>query len=452
MLDRALTVSELTGGIKSLLEETLGRVLVQGEVSNLARPGSGHLYFNLKDDRAQLACVIFRSTAQRIRFLLENGLEVLLHGRITVYEPRGNYQLIVDRAEPLGSGALQLAFEQMKARLAAEGLFDDDRKQPLPFLPRGIGIVTSPTGAAIRDILNVLERRFPAVPVLINPVSVQGEAAAAEIAAAIRQFQALAEIDLLIVGRGGGSIEDLWAFNEEIVARAIAGSRIPVLSAVGHETDFTIADFVADLRAPTPSAAAELAVPLHSELQDRVRKAGARLVSGIRNRIQYGGESLLHYRNRLRSPEWVIQHHMQRVDEFAARLSGLISRRLQLAGSRLENIHQQLLYHSPRSRLEKEAGRLRELRQQLIQQTRLTLEKNQNRLQRTAHVLNTASPLAVMNRGYAVVSDSEGQRLASVVKLKPHDPLSIRFADGSAEARVETVSPSETDSRPEKVP
>ncbi|NQU64493.1 MAG: exodeoxyribonuclease VII large subunit, partial [SAR324 cluster bacterium] len=226
---KAQTVTELTRNIKHLLEDTLGKVFLQGEISNLARPNSGHLYFNIKDNNAQIAGVMFRSVSQRTRFSLENGLEVLLHGRITVYEPRGAYQLVVDRVEPVGSGALQLAFEQLKARLSAEGLFDAEHKHPLPFIPRGIGIVTSPTGAAIRDILNILGRRFPSIPVLINPVTVQGDTAAREIAAAIRHFQGMEEIDLLIVGRGGGSVEDLWAFNEEIVARAIFKSCIPVI-------------------------------------------------------------------------------------------------------------------------------------------------------------------------------------------------------------------------------
>lgn len=452
MQPKPITVTQLTQGIKSLLEENLGRVILRGEISNLARPGSGHLYFNVKDDRSQISGVMFRSTVQRNRFFLENGLEVVLYGRITVYEPRGVYQLIVDRAEPLGAGALQLAFEQMKTRLTAEGLFDSERKQSLPFLPKGIGVVTSPTGAVVRDILNILERRFPAIPVVINPVSVQGDTAAGEIASAIKQFQGMENIDLLIVGRGGGSIEDLWAFNEEVVARAIFKSRIPVISAVGHETDFTIADFVADLRAPTPSAAAELAVPLQEELKERVESSLERLAAALVQRLQSERERLNHFRNRLRSPQWVIQHHMQRVDELSGRISGLVQGRLQLAASRHENLSQQLIFYSPRSKIEGSGTQVRELEQRLIHQFSLSLEKSRNRLQKAVHVLNTASPLSIMNRGYAIVKDGDGRSLKSVSTVKPDDRFSVRVSDGSIQARVEKVTPSRRGSTQKKEP
>ncbi|MBN1587017.1 MAG: exodeoxyribonuclease VII large subunit, partial [Candidatus Omnitrophica bacterium] len=255
---RPLTVSELTRQVKQLLEEIYPRVWVVGEISNLRTPASGHMYFTLKDEGAELACVFFKFASQRLKFKLEDGLQVVLRGSVTVYERQGKYQLKVDTAEPKGAGALQLAFEQLKKKLAAEGLFDPEHKKPVPWLPKRIGVVTSPTGAAIRDILHVLARRMPGMDVLIAPVRVQGEEAAPEIAAAIRVMNALKNVDVLIVGRGGGSLEDLWCFNEEIVARAIYESELPVISAVGHEIDWTIADMVADVRAPTPSAAAEI--------------------------------------------------------------------------------------------------------------------------------------------------------------------------------------------------
>src|SRR5205823_7499837 len=272
--------SELSLRIKAALEDRFPAVWVQGEVSNLRLPSSGHVYFTLKDDAAQIRCVLFRSRGRRVRFALEDGLQVLAFGGLDVYANRGEYQLIVALLEPKGAGALQVAFEQLKKKLDAEGLFAADRKRPLPAYPRVIGIVTSPTGAALRDMLQIIGRRFADLPVLVAPVRVQGDGAPTEIAAAIRNLCEVDALDVVIVGRGGGSIEDLWAFNDERVARAIAGCRVPVISAVGHETDFTIADFVADLRAPTPSGAAELVVreKLHvarslADLYDRLKQA-----------------------------------------------------------------------------------------------------------------------------------------------------------------------------------
>jgi len=439
MISEALTVTELTRGIKLLLEENLGRVIVQGEISNLARPSSGHLYFNIKDDHAQIAGVMFRGAAQQNRFRMENGMDMLLVGRITVYEPRGVYQLIVERAEPLGAGALQMAFEQLKIRLSTEGLFDPEHKKPLPFLPRTIGVVTSPTGAAVRDILNVLARRFPAIPVIINPVSVQGETAAGEIAAAILQFQDIESVDLLIVGRGGGSMEDLWAFNEEVVARAIYQSRIPIISAVGHETDFTIADFVADLRAPTPSAAAELAVPVQSELQDRISTMQGRLKLAMNQVLHAAKEDLTHFLNRLRSPQWVIQHQMQRVDELADRLFKLIGSRLQSVAERHEALQRELLYRSPAMPIERLRERILDLEWRAVRQTALIIEKKENQLQKLTHVLHAASPLSIMSRGYAIVRGEDDKPVLTVSTVKPADRLSVRVSDGSIQARVERV-------------
>ena len=278
---KIFSVSELTKQIRSLLENNFAEVWIAGEISNFRSPGSGHFYFTLKDDQAQLSAVMFRGANARLPFKIEDGQEVICHGRVTVYESRGQYQIVVDHCDPKGIGALQLAFEQLKKKLQTEGLFDAARKKPLPFLPKNIGVVTSPTGAAIRDILNILQRRFPGIEVLLVPVKVQGVGAAEEIAEAIRLLNEQGEVDVMIVGRGGGSMEDLWAFNEEAVARAIFASKIPVLSAVGHEIDFTIADFVADVRAPTPSAAAELAVPRKEDLAAAIQNMRQRLAQAI---------------------------------------------------------------------------------------------------------------------------------------------------------------------------
>ncbi len=267
---KILTVTEVTADIKEVLENVFAEVVVEGEVSNLRQPSSGHIYFSLKDDKTSLRCVFFRYAASRTKFALSDGMKVICFGRIGVYERDGQYQLYVNSIEPQGKGALQLAFEQLKEKLAKEGLFEESRKRALPYLPGSIGVVTSPTGAVIQDILNVLDRRFPGHHVIINPVRVQGEKAAVEIAEAIKDFNSLGNVEVIIIARGGGSLEDLWCFNEEAVARAIFDSSIPVISAVGHETDYTIADFVADRRAPTPSAAAEIVMPSKQELEDRI--------------------------------------------------------------------------------------------------------------------------------------------------------------------------------------
>lgn len=296
---KIFTVSELTRNIRTLLEGQFPEAWVSGEVSNFRPHSSGHFYFSLKDDKAYLNAVMFRGANSKLAFKMEDGLEVICHGRISVYEARGQYQIVVDHIEPKGIGALQLAFEQLKKKLQAEGLFDPARKKSLPFLPRKIGVVTSPTGAAIRDILNILGRRFPSVDLLLVPVPVQGEGAAEAIAQAIRLLNEREDMDVMIVGRGGGSTEDLWAFNEEIVARAIFASKIPIVSAVGHEIDFTIADFVADVRAPTPSAAAELVVPNRSDLLSQVSKLKRRLFQGVQQDF----------------PNW-----FQRVDDWRSRL------------------------------------------------------------------------------------------------------------------------------------
>jgi exodeoxyribonuclease VII large subunit len=329
---RIYSVSELTAELKALLEDTFSGVWVEGEISNFKHHTSGHMYFTLKDDRGQLRAVMFRGSNRGLQFRPEDGLAVVVFGSVTIYEPRGEYQITVEYMEPKGLGALQLAFEQLKTRLDAEGLFDSARKRPIPLLPKKIGLVTSPSGAAIRDILQIIHRRFANVQVLIFPVRVQGEGAAAEIVEGIESLNKRVDLDVLIVARGGGSIEDLWAFNEEMVARAIYASQTPVISAVGHETDFTIADFVADVRAPTPSAAAELVISRKAELSQRVDDLFSRLVSHMRYQAERSGERLrsLERHLRLLSPLERVRRQRERLREGVLALQSSMSHRLAL--------------------------------------------------------------------------------------------------------------------------
>ena len=323
---KILSVSELTKDLKEVLENVFSRVAVLGEISNLRQPSSGHIYFSLKDELAQIRCVFFRNSVARLKFKLADGMQVVLRGRVGIYERDGQYQLYVDTAEPQGRGALQLAFEQLKARLESEGLFDESHKRALPFLPQSIGVVTSPTGAVIRDILNVLDRRFGSVHVIINPVRVQGEGSKEEIARAIEEFNRLKCVDVIILARGGGSLEDLWSFNEEVVARAIYNSGIPVISAIGHETDYTIADFVADRRAPTPSAAAEIVMPSRSQLNEKI-------------------EDLLAYLRQ--SLADIVPQYAQRVDDLAESLSRCLIQKLETEEVRLEGLFNRLQSLNP---------------------------------------------------------------------------------------------------------
>ncbi len=320
------TVSELTSRIKNLLEESFPSVWVEGEVSNCRMPSSGHIYFTLKDEQSQLKAVFFRGANQKIKFNVEDGLKILALGNISVYQRRGDYQLIVGLLQPKGIGELQLAFEQLKRRLQKEGLFSPEHKKPIPLFPRRIGIVTSPTGAAVRDIINVINRRFHQIEILINPVKVQGEGAGQEIAKAIDEFNEMGDMDVLIVGRGGGSMEDLWAFNEEIVARAIYNSKIPVISAVGHEIDFVISDFVADLRAPTPSAAAELVVGEMEQIIQKIRDFQTRIISALTNNLSL---------------------YKQEIDDFSERMDKTCSHILELAIQRTSNLSGKLNMLSP---------------------------------------------------------------------------------------------------------
>src|SRR5881396_3072212 len=394
------TVSALTALLRVHIESAFSDIWVEGEVSNLRIPTSGHAYFTLKDASSQIRAVLFRSVGRSQRFALQDGLQLVCRGRLTVYEPRGDYQVIVEYAEPKGVGALQLAFEQLKARLAAEGLFDQARKRPLPFLPRRIGVVTSPTGAVIRDIVQVAHKRDPGVTIVLDPVAVQGESAAGEIARAIEELNEMGGFDVLIVGRGGGSLEDLWPFNEEIVARAVAASRVPVVSAVGHEIDFTIADFVADMRAPTPSAAAELVVRDRADLLERVVGYGDRSVHAVRTVLRDLYARVEAERRGLLDPTALVARAMQRRDELEMRLRLTQVNRLKDLRSAVEALRQDVLLRSPLQLIQRGLTMLPHLRMRLQQRMTVALELWRRSLEDSIGTLHALSPLAIPGPWY----------------------------------------------------
>jgi exodeoxyribonuclease VII large subunit len=436
---RILTVSRLTALIKGVLEENFERVWVEGEVSNLAMPVSGHLYFTLKDAGAQIRCVMFRASARALKFRPRDGMGLVVRGRVSLFEPRGEYQLILEYLEPQGVGALQLAFSQLKERLAKEGLFDEAHKRPIPKLPQRIGIVTSATGAAIHDILNVLDRRFANVEVLISPVKVQGEGAAQEIAQAVRDLNRYGDIDVMIVGRGGGSMEDLWAFNEEIVARAIFHSRVPVISAVGHEVDFTITDFVADLRAATPSAAAELVVKSKAELSAQLDALTHRLRQGIRLELsRYRGRVDLLALS-LKDPSMLLGHLAQRIDDLSERLYLTFRGELRRLGVQLENLNNHLRLTNPGLMVERGREHLLSLFARGEYALHRSLESCRERTAVNSGKLQALSPLQTLSRGYAIASLlPEGTVIRESVQLATGDTIDIRFHKGGAVCRVES--------------
>ena len=443
---RILSVSELNRAARGLLEGGFPILWVEGEISNLAQPGSGHLYFSLKDAQAQVRCALFRNRGMLLRFKPTNGMKVLVRGRVSLYEPRGDYQFLVESMEDAGHGALQRAFEALKERLAKEGLFDANLKRPLPQLPKTIGVITSPTGAAIRDILSVIRRRHPLARVIVYPVPVQGEGAAAKIAAMLGLASRRGECDVLILARGGGSLEDLWAFNEEPVARAIRASAIPVVSGVGHEIDFTIADFAADLRAPTPSGAAELVTPDLSDWQrlfqaqaDRLYQAKLRLLQDLRRRLDWCGERL-----RQLHPGRVLRDRSQHLDELQLRLERSARIHLRHEGTRLSALHAALREHSPLQRLHRASDKLIALDQRLRGAARAHMTHTANRLALSLRALDAVSPLATLNRGYAIVSDAaSGRTVSHIQAIKPGHTVRTRLADGSFTAEVKTVQPGE---------
>ncbi|HEX9080173.1 MAG TPA: exodeoxyribonuclease VII large subunit, partial [Desulfuromonadaceae bacterium] len=437
---KILTVSRLTHLIKDVLEENFQHVWVEGEVSNLAMPASGHLYFTLKDAGAQLRCVMFRASARALRFRPKDGMGLIVRGRLSLFEPRGEYQLIVEYLEPQGIGALQLAFAQLKERLAKEGLFDEARKKPIPKLPQRIGVVTSATGAAIHDILNVLDRRFANVELLIYPVRVQGEGAAREIAEGIREFNRYGKIDVMIVGRGGGSMEDLWAFNEEVVARAIHHSRIPVISAVGHEVDFTIADFVADLRAPTPSAAAELVVKSKAEMAAEVDALSHRLRQGMRHLLADRRGQVHLLARSLKDPSMLLGHLAQRVDDLGERLDFAMRGVLKNKSDRLAYLRNSLRLTNPAVLVERGREKLLSLVARSEHTLHLAMEQWRERLAVNSGKLQALSPLETLGRGYAIARLlPRGTTLKESAQLSKGDRIDLRLHRGGAVCSVESI-------------
>jgi len=436
---RALTVSELNHQAKQLLEASFMQVWVEGEISGFARPSSGHWYFSLKDKKCQIRCAMFRGANQRIRTLPKEGDQIRIRGKVTLYENRGDFQIIVEHLEPAGLGPLQQAFDALKMKLQAEGLFDPARKKPLPATPRHIGVVTSPTGAAIHDILTVLARRCPAIPVTLYPTAVQGQAATADIVQAIERAQRHNVADVLIIGRGGGSLEDLWCFNEEAVARAIAACSIPTVSAVGHEVDVTIADFVADLRAPTPSAAAEKISPDQQDWLRRLNDQQLRLAQSARRQLQRLQTQLSHLTARLRDPRRELQEKAQRMDELDLRLNRVITQKLEQYGVRTEHLERRLAAQSPQQTLVRASEQVALLRRRLDSAVQQNLRQNRERLQHSAQSLHLVSPLATLERGYAIVRDEHGRIIRQAGELSQGQSISARLGRGSVVAEVTGV-------------
>ncbi|MES2855118.1 MAG: exodeoxyribonuclease VII large subunit, partial [Bdellovibrionota bacterium] len=432
-----LSVSDLNKHIRSLLEGEFPLVWLKAEISNFKAHTSGHFYFSLKDSKAQISAVMFRGFNSQLRFRPEDGMEVLVRGKITVFEPRGNYQIFCESMEPVGAGALQKAFEQLKAKLQKEGLFDAAKKRALPALPKHIAIVTSPTGAAIRDMLNVLGRRFKGVHITVIPCKVQGDQAPAEICAAIAMANKLKDVDVMIIGRGGGSIEDLWAFNDERVARAIASARVPTISAVGHEIDFTIADFVADLRAPTPSAAAELVVKHAGELSQQIAQMGRSISSYYMKRVTAHRQHVMHLSKRLVDPQRKLQDAAIRCDELLQRLESETLRAITDREMKVQILRGRL--GTPTSRITRERDFVQALRQRMRTGVRVIVQRKTEGFQKQAALLDSLSPLKVLDRGYSMVSVGS-HIVTDASELKPGQTIEIRMGRGTVEADVKKVS------------
>lgn len=433
------SVSQLNGEVKALLESNFPSIWVEGEISNMARPSSGHIYFSLKDDRAQVRCAMFRGDNQRLRFSPEHGMLVKVRARVSLYPGRGDFQLIVDSMEQAGAGALQQAFERLKQKLHAEGLFDAEHKQEWPKIPQQIGIVTSPTGAALHDILSVLKRRFPLTPVIVYPVPVQGEGAGVKIAKAIKLAAQRDECDVLILSRGGGSLEDLWAFNEEVVARAIFDCPLPLISGVGHEVDFTIADFVADHRAPTPSAAAELITPDQNALQQQLKLAEQNLLGEMKGALQQQQQQLDWLERRLTQchPGQWLRLQEQRLLELKQRL--VISQRhiQRYLHERVIALSKRVMQQNPAYRLQHWRTQQQSLHSRLHLAYQQRLKSAKQRLQHASHSLNTVSPLATLSRGYAIVTHTDSNEVISdATMVEPGSEIDARLHRGKLRCKV----------------
>jgi len=433
------TVSRLNTEARALLEESFATLWVEGEISNLARPRSGHVYFSLKDDACQVRCAMFRMHNRRLDFDPGDGMQVLVRARVSLYAERGDFQLIVQHMEEAGAGALRRAFEALKARLAAEGLFDVGRKRQPPLLPRRIGVVTSPSGAALRDVLSVLRRRFPSIPVLLYPVPVQGAEAAPAIARALDRAGARGECDVLLLVRGGGSLEDLWPFNEELVARAIARCPLPVVSGVGHEVDFTIADFAADQRAATPSAAAELVSPDAREWRARRDDALRRLAQRLRGRLRGERQALAWLLRRLRHPARHLADLRRRNVELGARLRRAMKARLAGARQRVEAARTRLALHRPLERIAARRSRVGDLHARLARACAEDRRRHRERVHALLRALDAVSPQRTLDRGYAILTrDADGVVLRDPAEAAPATPVTARLARGTLPLRVRT--------------
>lgn len=432
------TVSRLNAEVRLLLENEMGIVWLVGEISNFSAPVSGHWYLSLKDSRAQVKCAMFKGNNRFVSFKPKNGQQVLVKARLSLYEPRGDYQVIIESMQPEGDGRLQQEFEKLKMQLAAEGLFAQSNKRPLPENPQCVGVITSKTGAALFDILDVLKRRDPSLPVIIYPTLVQGEQAAIQIAQAIGRANARQECDVLIVGRGGGSLEDLWCFNHEIVARTIAASQIPIISAVGHEIDVTIADFVADVRAPTPSAAAELV----SRDNSNKRQAFASYQHKLQSAMRYYTSQQAHHLRALvhalekQHPTYRLQRQSQQLDDTEMRLQRAIQRYISTQREHISQQYHQLQLHSPVQTLAKQQHRLAKSEQRLLDVMEKKLLRTAHRLTLAAEKLDAVSPLATLKRGYSITRDSSGKVIHRACDLKTGDQLITRVADGEVFSTV----------------
>lgn len=438
---RVLSVKDLNRYIRMKMEgdSRLSDVWIRGEISNFTHHSSGHMYFTLKDEGSRIRAIMFATHNQRLPFIPKEGSRVIARGNVSVYERDGQYQFYAVQMQPDGIGSLYLAYEQLKSKLEEEGLFAAERKRPLPRYPKTIGVITSPTGAAVRDIMITIRRRYPQVKAILYPVLVQGKGAAPSIVKAIRTMNDMAEADVLIVGRGGGSLEELWAFNEEIVARAIYQSDIPVISAVGHETDFTIADFVADLRAATPTAAAELAVPSSAELRGQLAQRQRQLNQGLQQRLKRSRERLFSLQRSpvLVHPRRYMLQHAERLDMLSQRLQGNLKSRLFLVRERQKSLHQGLIRYNPRTQAEFAARRKDQANRQLMNAMQSIMKSKVSQLQTEMRHLDALSPLKIMSRGYSLVYDEAEQKLVkSIEDVQLGDLVNVRVSDGQLQCQV----------------
>lgn len=438
------TVSELTDRIRVLLEREFPSVWIQGEISNFHPAPSGHVYFTLKDDTAQIRCVMFKLQRRFLKFRPEDGLSVIAWGRISVYNMRGEYQLILDTMEPAGLGSLMLAFEQLKKKLTAEGLFVEENKRPIPPMPKRIGLVTSPRGAAVRDMIRICKRRFPGTHILVSPASVQGDRAPGEIVAAIDRLCNAGDVDVIIVGRGGGSIEDLWAFNDETVVRAVAGCRIPIVSAVGHETDVTLTDFAADLRASTPSAAAEMIVPDKRDLQEHVLHLLARMKTCIRNFLERRVESLSEFVKRLYDPRRQIEERRMKLDDLTIRLARTVRRQLEVLGRETEAVATRLRPQYLVREMGAGKDQCSALSSELLRAIRDKIKASLSSVENLSARLDNLSPLSVLARGYSITLRPEtGKVIGDAAEVQIGEVLQVRLHRGELSCEVTTKKPVE---------